>query len=120
MANEINPYNKDVKYETLLTYWQKQLDGEDDMLKEAEGVIREQEATRANLNAEEQNLSDKLCARAIEIKDLLKQLDRQRKIVEGGVQLIQAGRNTILVESKCIYIHTYIDPAPFSLINKIL
>lgn len=115
MANEINPYNKDVKYDTLFRYWQNQLGGQDDMLKEAEDVIRTQEVTRTNLIAEEQTLSDKLCARAIEIKDLLKQLDRQRKIVEGGVQLIQAGRNTILVESKSIYIHTCINPTPFLL-----
>lgn len=69
-------------------------------------MIRDQETTGAILIVEEKNLSDKLCARAIEIKDLLKQLDRQRKIVEGGLQLIQAGRNTIFVESKSIYIHT--------------
>lgn len=102
MTEEINPYNKDVKYKAHLLYWQNQLSGQDDMLKEAEDVIREQEAIRATLQAEEQAITDKQCTRALQIKDLYKQLDRQRKIVDSGVKLIQSGRSTIIIESKFI------------------
>ena len=106
MANEINPYNKDLKYEALLEYWQKKLTGQDEMLTEAESIIREQEAIRVILEEEEQNLMDKLCTQANQIRTLLKKLGRQRKIIKDGIQLIQAGRGTILVESKFIYIHS--------------
>lgn len=102
----MNPYNKDLKYKALLEYWQNQLTGQDEMLNKAEDIIREQEATRNTLEEEEQILMDKLCARANQIKSLFKQLDRQRKIIKDGVQLIQAGRGTILVESKFTYLHS--------------
>lgn len=95
-----NPFNKDLKYKALLEYWQNQLDGQNDMLKEAEDVIKERETTRIALEEEEKNLVDNLCARAIQIKALLKQVHQQKKVVENGVQLIQAARGTILVESK--------------------
>lgn len=103
MAKEFNPYNKDVKYNKLSEYWTNQLKLQHDYLREVQDELAILEVKRTNLIKEEQTLSEKSCARAIELRDFLKQPDPHKKVLENNIQLILAGKSAILAESKSTY-----------------
>lgn len=108
----MNPFNKDVKYKKLLDHWQNQFNEQEKWLLEEEDLVKNQNRLRTSLIEEQVHL-DKSSARAIEIRESLKELERKKKENQNIIKLIQTGKNTILEESKSI--HTYINSALFSL-----
>lgn len=93
------------------------------MLTDVEDELRTLEIRHSNRTVEEQTLSDKSSARAIEIRNLLKQFDQDKTLLRKNIQLFLCGKSAILAESKSNIIQAikYIKPSPhFSLINRIL
>lgn len=112
MEDIFNLYNKDIKYEKLSKYWKKQLELQQNMLTDVEDELRTLEIRHSNRTIEEQTLSDKSFAQAIEIRNLLKQFDQDNTLLRKNIQLFLCGKSAILAESKSnIQAIKYINPA---------
>lgn len=103
MKDNINPFNKDSKYEALFETLQRKTNVQDIMYQNARIATREQQTRRKDLEKEYRNLADPYCARATHIQFLLKNIDQEKKITENDIKRINAWRTAIFAESKFTY-----------------
>lgn len=110
MADNINPFNKDAKYNPQIDYWQREIDDQDEMYRTIAADTRDQHMRRTDLEEEAYLLLDPNGDRATEIQGLLKGIDKEKAITENEIMMVDGGRTAAEAESEFIYTHPCILP----------
>ena len=108
VADSINPFNKDAKYEAQLGIWQESMERQNLAYERIEGLIQMRKYSRADLLDEERNLVDKLGPRAKSIKAEVKGIEKYIQFEKRGLKRRTAAREATLNESKltCLFTPT--------------